>query len=60
MTFPSTKCGPTFRCFLVRVNGLPLAYLDSAASAQKLNQVIDAEAEFYRHGYLAVIAVFIP
>lgn len=36
------------------VNGLPLAYLDSAASAQKPNQVIDAEAEFYRHGYAAV------
>ncbi|XNM75703.1 aminotransferase class V-fold PLP-dependent enzyme [Escherichia coli] len=36
------------------VNGLPLAYLDSAASAQKPSQVIDAEAEFYRHGYAAV------
>jgi cysteine desulfurase/selenocysteine lyase len=36
------------------VNGLPLAYLDSAASAQKPNQVIDAEAAFYRHGYAAV------
>lgn len=36
------------------MNGLPLAYLDSAASAQKPNQVIDAEAEFYRHGYAAV------
>jgi len=36
------------------VNGVPLAYLDSAASAQKPNQVIDAEAEFYRHGYAAV------
>ena len=33
---------------------LPLAYLDSAASAQKPNQVVDAEAEFYRHGYAAV------
>jgi cysteine desulfurase/selenocysteine lyase len=36
------------------VNGQPLAYLDSAASAQKPNAVIDAEAEFYRHGYAAV------
>ncbi|MFP1483630.1 aminotransferase class V-fold PLP-dependent enzyme [Escherichia coli] len=27
------------------VNGLPLAYLDSAASAQKPSQVIDSEAE---------------
>ncbi|WP_139759833.1 cysteine desulfurase SufS, partial [Salmonella enterica] len=34
--------------------GLPLAYLDSAASAQKPNQVIDAESAFYRHGYAAV------
>lgn len=33
---------------------MPLAYLDSAASAQKPSQVIDAEAEFYRHGYAAV------
>lgn len=30
------------------------AFLDSAASAQKPSQVIDAEAEFYRHGYAAV------
>ncbi|MGK9171825.1 cysteine desulfurase SufS [Yokenella regensburgei] len=36
------------------VNGVPLAYLDSAASAQKPAQVIDAEAEFYRQGYAAV------
>ncbi|XNM60667.1 aminotransferase class V-fold PLP-dependent enzyme [Escherichia coli] len=42
-----------FRCSR-EVNGLPLAYLDSAASAQKPSQVIDAEAEFYRHGYAAV------
>ncbi|MFO6426866.1 aminotransferase class V-fold PLP-dependent enzyme [Escherichia coli] len=35
------------------VNGLPLAYLDSAASAQKPSQVIDAEASFH-HGYAAV------
>ncbi|STU68723.1 cysteine desulfurase [Klebsiella variicola] len=36
------------------VNGQPLAYLDSAASAQKPEAVIGAEAEFYRHGYAAV------
>lgn len=27
----------------------PLVYLDSAATSQKPNQVIDAEADFYRH-----------
>jgi cysteine desulfurase / selenocysteine lyase len=30
------------------VEGKPLVYLDSAATSQKPNQVIDAEAEFYR------------
>ncbi|WP_313021757.1 cysteine desulfurase SufS [Atlantibacter hermannii] len=36
------------------VNGQPLAYLDSAASAQKPNAVIDAQSDLYRHGYAAV------
>src|SRR5262245_6816602 len=30
------------------VGGKPLVYLDSAATSQKPNQVIDAEADFYR------------
>lgn len=30
-------------------NGRPLVYLDSAATAQKPTQVIEAEADFYRH-----------
>jgi cysteine desulfurase / selenocysteine lyase len=30
------------------VEGKPLVYLDSAATSQKPNQVIDAEADFYR------------
>ncbi|HYF12003.1 MAG TPA: cysteine desulfurase [Actinomycetota bacterium] len=30
-------------------DGRPLVYLDSAATSQKPNQVIDAEADFYRH-----------
>ena len=36
------------------VNGQPLAYLDSAASAQKPQVVIDRELNFYREGYAAV------
>ncbi|WP_313480525.1 cysteine desulfurase SufS [Atlantibacter hermannii] len=36
------------------VNGQPLAYLDSAASAQKPKAVIDAQSDLYRHGYAAV------
>ena len=30
-------------------DGKPVVYLDSAATSQKPNQVIDAEADFYRH-----------
>jgi cysteine desulfurase / selenocysteine lyase len=33
------------------VNGKPLAYLDSAVSAQKPRQVLDAMREFYEHRY---------
>ncbi|WP_227729747.1 cysteine desulfurase SufS [Yersinia proxima] len=36
------------------VNGQSLAYLDSAASAQKPQIVIDRELNFYREGYAAV------
>ena len=54
MTFPVEKVRADFPVLTREVNGLPLAYLDSAASAQKPNQVVDAEAEFYRHGYAAV------
>ncbi len=36
------------------VNGHPLAYLDSAASAQRPLAVINAENHFYQHGYAAV------
>jgi cysteine desulfurase/selenocysteine lyase len=31
------------------VNGHPLVYLDNGATSQRPNQVIDAEADFYRH-----------
>ncbi|QKN09583.1 aminotransferase class V-fold PLP-dependent enzyme [Escherichia coli] len=53
MTFSVDKVRADFPVLSREVNGLPLAYLDSAASAQKPSQVIDAEAEFYRHGYAA-------
>ena len=54
MNFPVENVRADFPVLTREVNGLPLAYLDSAASAQKPAQVIDAEAEFYRHGYAAV------
>jgi len=33
------------------VNGLPMAYLDSAVSTQKPRQVLDAISDFYKHSY---------
>jgi cysteine desulfurase/selenocysteine lyase len=54
MTFSVDKVRADFPVLAREVNGQPLAYLDSAASAQKPEQVISAEAEFYRHGYAAV------
>ena len=54
MTFPVEQVRADFPVLAREINGLPLAYLDSAASAQKPRQVIDAESEFYRHGYAAV------
>jgi len=54
MSFSVERVRADFPVLTREVNGLPLAYLDSAASAQKPSQVIDAEAEFYRHGYAAV------
>jgi cysteine desulfurase / selenocysteine lyase len=36
------------------INGKPLVYLDSANSAQKPNQVIDAMADFMRTGYAPI------
>ncbi|RAU43360.1 cysteine desulfurase SufS [Pseudocitrobacter sp. RIT415] len=54
MTFSVQQVRDDFPVLSREVNGQPLAYLDSAASAQKPEQVIRAEAEFYRHGYAAV------
>ena len=34
-----------------QVHGQPLIYLDNAASSQKPLQVIDAEAQYYRHSH---------
>ncbi|WP_052284948.1 cysteine desulfurase SufS [Kluyvera genomosp. 1] len=54
MTFSVQQVRSDFPVLAREVNGQPLAYLDSAASAQKPEQVIHAEATFYRHGYAAV------
>jgi cysteine desulfurase/selenocysteine lyase len=54
MSFSVHSVRADFPVLTREVNGVPLAYLDSAASAQKPAQVIDAEAEFYRQGYAAV------
>ena len=54
MNFPIEKVRADFPILSREVSGQPLAYLDSAASAQKPNQVINAEADFYRGGYAAV------
>ncbi len=54
MTFSVQQVRSDFPVLASEVNGQPLAYLDSAASAQKPEQVIHAEADFYRHGYAAV------
>ncbi|UYU33475.1 cysteine desulfurase SufS [Siccibacter colletis] len=54
MTFSVAQVRADFPVLAREVNGQPLAYLDSAASAQKPNQVIDAELGLYRTGYAAV------
>ncbi|WP_158782929.1 cysteine desulfurase SufS [Pantoea sp. BAV 3049] len=54
MSFDLTRVRADFPVLAREVNGQPLAYLDSAASAQKPQVVIDAESHFYQHGYAAV------
>ena len=54
MTFSVQQVRADFPVLSREVNGQPLAYLDSAASAQKPEQVIHAEAAFYRNCYAAV------
>ena len=43
-----------FQIFQQRFHGKPLAYLDSAVSAQKPRQVFDAQREFYETSYTNV------
>jgi cysteine desulfurase/selenocysteine lyase len=48
------KLRADFPIFDREVNGKPLAYLDSAASAQKPRQVLDAIRDFYETSYANV------
>lgn len=54
MSYDVERIRTDFPVLTREVNGQPLAYLDSAASAQKPNAVIDAQSDLYRHGYAAV------
>lgn len=54
MSFDLARIRDDFPVLAREVNGQPLAYLDSAASAQKPLAVIEAESHFYQHGYAAV------
>ncbi|WP_261640669.1 cysteine desulfurase SufS [Erwinia mallotivora] len=54
MSFDLASIRAQFPILSREVNGQPLAYLDSAASAQKPQAVTDAESRFYQHGYAAV------
>ncbi|CRG49700.1 cysteine desulfurase SufS [Yersinia wautersii] len=54
MSFPIERVRADFPLLSRQVNGQPLVYLDSAASAQKPQAVIDKELHFYRDGYAAV------
>ena len=48
------KLRADFPIFQQRFHGKPLAYLDSAVSAQKPRQVLDALREFYETSYTNV------
>jgi cysteine desulfurase/selenocysteine lyase len=54
MIFDLERIRAEFPILKREVNGHPLAYLDSAASAQRPLAVINAESYFYQHGYAAV------
>ncbi|OZI14856.1 bifunctional cysteine desulfurase/selenocysteine lyase [Sodalis-like symbiont of Philaenus spumarius] len=54
MTYPIARIRSDFPILARQVNNKPLTYLDSAASAQKPNAVIDCESDYYRQRYAAV------
>lgn len=54
MNYPIERIRRDFPVLAQQVNGQPLAYLDSAASAQKPQAVIDREVAFYSNEYAAV------
>lgn len=54
MSYPIERIRRDFPVLAQQVNGQPLAYLDSAASAQKPQVVIDREVAFYSDEYAAV------
>jgi cysteine desulfurase/selenocysteine lyase len=54
MSYPIERIRADFPILAREVNGQQLTYLDSAASSQKPEAVINAESDFYRHGYAAV------
>jgi cysteine desulfurase/selenocysteine lyase len=53
-TLDAHKLRADFPIFEQRFHGKPLAYLDSAVSAQKPRQVLDAQREFYETSYTNV------
>ncbi|UVK77000.1 MAG: L-cysteine desulfurase [Sodalis sp. Fle] len=54
MTYPIERIRSDFPILERQVKNQPLTYLDSAASAQKPNAVIDCESDYYRQEYAAV------
>ena len=54
MSYPVQQLRADFPVLSAIVNDKPLVYLDSAASAQKPQQVIDAVSDFTAHHYAAV------
>jgi cysteine desulfurase/selenocysteine lyase len=49
-----SACRVDFPALAQKINGEPLVYLDSAASAQQPESVIDAVAEYHRHNHANV------
>lgn len=54
MIYPINRIRSNFPILSQMVNNHQLTYLDSAASAQKPNEVINCEYEYYRKGYAPV------